>query len=63
MENSYVIGDYHFSKNKVNRDINYLMSVFTDVKQEIIILVALLHDSRLAKEDMQKVMELLGINR
>lgn len=60
-ENAYVIGNYYFSKNKVNRDINYLNSIFSDVDNEIIVVTSLLHDSRLSKEDMQNVISSLGI--
>ena len=58
---SYIIGDYRFSKNKVNRDINYLLGTFTDVNKAIILASSLLHDSRLSKEDMEKVINLLNI--
>lgn len=60
-ENAYVIGDYYFSKNKVNRDINYLTSLFTDKEHELVVLASLLYDSRLSKEDMENVIKLLGI--
>lgn len=60
-ENAYVVGDYYFSKNKVNRDINYLASIFEGTEREIIIAASLLHDSRLSKEDMEKVLNELDI--
>ena len=60
-ENAYTIGDYYFSKNKVNRSINYLLSVFTEESNEQILLASLLHDSRLSNEDMQNVINMLGI--
>ena len=60
-ENAYVIGDYYFSKNKVNRDMNYLNSVFNDIGNEIITIASLLHDSRMSKEDMENVINELGI--
>lgn len=58
---SYIVGNYCFSKNKVNRDINYLLSTFTGIDKEIIILASLLHDSRLSKQDMENVQNILGI--
>ena len=60
-ENAYVIGDYYFSKNKVNRDINYLKSVFDSLDNNIVLLASLLHDSRLSEEDMKNVINILGI--
>ena len=60
-ENAYVIDNYYFSKNKVNRDINYLSSLFNDMDKELIIVASLLHDSRMSKEDMEKVINSLGI--
>lgn len=59
--NSYVIGNISFSKNKVNRDINYLLSTFVDKPKEKILVASLLHDSRLSLENMQKVIDTLNI--
>ena len=58
-ENAYVLGDYYFSKNKVNRDINYLASLYTDKGSEILVIASLLHDSRLSKEDMENVINIV----
>ena len=60
-ENSYVIGKYSFSKNKVNRIINYLLAIFNNISNEKIILTALLFDSRLSKADMDNVVKTLNI--
>ena len=60
-ENAYVLDNYYFSKNKVNRDINYLTSVFTELSRETIIAASFLHDSRMAEEDMRNVLDILGI--
>lgn len=60
-ENSYVIGKYSFSKNKVNRIINYLLAIFNNISNEKIILTALLFDSRLSKADMDNVAKTLNI--
>jgi len=60
-ENAYVIGDYYFSKNKVNRDINYLTSLYADRNNELIILASLLHDSRLSKEDMENIINIIKV--
>ena len=59
--NSYIIDNISFSKNKVNRDMNYLLSTFADQSKEKIILASLLHNSRLSLEDMKKVIKALGI--
>ena len=60
-ENSYVIGKYSFSKNKVNRIINYLLAIFNNISNEKIILTALLFDSRLSNADMDNVAKTLNI--
>lgn len=60
-ESAYIINEYHFSKNKVNRDINYLLSIFTDIDNNIILLASLLYNSRLAKEDMKEIIDILDI--
>jgi len=60
-ESSYVIGDKYFSKNKVNRNINYLLSIFTDANKEKVLAAGLLYDSRLSKEDMINVIETLNL--
>ena len=61
-DNSFVIGKYSFSKNKVNRIINYLLAIFNNISKEKILLTALLYDSRLSKEDMDNVAKTLNIN-
>ena len=61
INNTYIIDKYYFSKNKVNRDINYLLSIFTDLDKNVILLASLLHNSRLSKEDMENVMNVLEI--
>ena len=61
-DNSYVIGKYSFSKNKVNRIINYLLAIFNNISKEKILLAALLYDSRLSKEEMDNVVKTLNIN-
>jgi hypothetical protein len=60
-ENSYVVGKYSFSKNKVNRIINYLLAIFNNISNDKILLTALLYDSRLSKEDMDNVAKTLNI--
>ena len=60
-ENAYVIDNYYFSKNKVNRCINYLSSIFANLDNEVIIAASLLHDSRMSKDDMIKIFNILGI--
>ena len=60
-ENSYVIDNIHFSKNKVNRNINYLANTFTDKSKEMILLASLLYDSRLSEKEMRYVINLLKI--
>ena len=60
-ENSYVVGKYSFSKNKVNRIINYLLAIFNNISNDKILLTALLYDSRLSKEDMNNVAKTLNI--
>ena len=49
------------TKNKVNRIINYLLSIFNSTSREKILLTALLYDSRLSNEDMNKVISTLNI--
>lgn len=61
-DNSYLIGNYSFSKNKVNRIINYLLSIFTSQEENSILISALLYDSRMKKEDMDSVVSVLNIN-
>ncbi|MBR1416963.1 MAG: hypothetical protein IJ572_04020 [Bacilli bacterium] len=58
-ENSYIIDNISFSKNKVNRNINYLLSIFADANIDKIILASLLHDSRLSEDDMIKVINVV----
>ncbi len=60
-ENTYIIGDYYFSKNKVNRDINYLVNSNTNIDNDIIIAASLLHDSRLSSDDMENVINSLDL--
>ena len=60
-ENSYIIGKYSFSKNKVNRIINYVLSIFNNMNINKVLLTALLYDSRLSKEDMDNVVKTLNI--
>ncbi|MBE6159308.1 MAG: hypothetical protein E7159_05745 [Firmicutes bacterium] len=60
-DNSYVVGKYSFSKNKVNRIINYLLAIFNNISNDKILLTALLYDSRLSKEDMDNVAKTLNI--
>ena len=60
-DNSYVVGKYSFSKNKVNRIINYVLAIFNNIANEKVLLTALLFDSRLSKEDMDNVARTLNI--
>ena len=60
-ENSYVISGICFSKNKVHRNISYLLSTYGNANKETILLASLLHDSRLSKEDMESVKKALNI--
>lgn len=60
-DNSYIVGKYSFSKNKVNRIINYLLAIFNNISNDKILLTALLYDSRLSKEDMDNVAKTLNI--
>ena len=59
--NSYVIDGIAFSRNKVNRSINYLLSTFADQSKEKILLASLLYNSRLSLDNMEKVVRALGI--
>ena len=60
-DNSYVINGICFSKNKVHRNISYLLSTYGNASKETILLASLLHDSRLSKEDMESVKRALNI--
>ncbi len=60
-ENSYVISGISFSKNKVNRSINYLLSIFGDASKELVLLASLLHDSRLSEDNMNLVLDILNL--
>lgn len=60
-DNSYIIDGYSFSKNQVNRNINYLLSTFSDSDVNRVILASLFYNSRLDDESMNDVINTLGI--
>ena len=60
-QNAYIIDEYYFSKNKVNREINYLINLYSDMDKDTIIIASLLHDSRLDNDDMENVIDKLGL--
>ena len=60
-DSAYIIENYSFSKNKVNRNINYLLSIFTDADKDKVLVSGLLYNSRLSKEDMDNVLNILNI--
>ena len=59
--NSYTISGVSFSKNKVNRDINYLVSIYSDTPKELILLASLFHNSRLSEDNMNLVIDVLNL--
>lgn len=60
-ENFYSISNSEFSKNKVRRNINFLVKNHEELDNNIILLASLFHDSRKNKDEMNKVIATLGI--
>lgn len=59
--NSYVIDGIYFSKNKVIRNINYLLSIDIDISKDILLLSALFYNARKSTEEMNNVINKLDI--
>lgn len=57
----YIIGGIVFSKNKVKRNINYLVNNYPELDKNITMLAALFYNSRKSVEEMSKVISTLGI--
>lgn len=58
---SYMINGIYFSKKKVNRNLNYLLTNFAEINKNTILLASLLHDARKSTEEINKVITTLGI--
>lgn len=60
-KNTYIIDGIAFSKNKVIRNINYLLSLNINISEDIILLASLLYNARKSTDEVNRVISKLGI--
>ena len=56
--NTYCLGDFYISKNRFERNLSIIVNNFENIKDEEIILISLLYNSRFEQEKLQSIARL-----